>query len=193
MVPPAGRKLTRRQFAVLERIDRRVPIKVIAQDLGVSETRINQHVRALKDFYSVDSLNELVECFRAEYGTNEEEPSDVGLEAATGFSESAYRKSQLAGAGFAREKSARVDPGEIILSDVMPLGGLSPWQMATEPRVVPGMLDGENAVLIRLAAIVAIAFGILAAVVLMVTTALTLSEAMDGKAQVPADYYQPAD
>jgi len=189
MVPPAGRKLTRRQLAVLERIDRRVPIKVIAQDLGVSETRINQHVRALKDFYSVDSLNELVECYRAEYGSSEEKAAEV----APYFSESAYRKSQLADAGFAMEKSARVDPGEIILSDVMPLGGLTPWQMATEPRVVPGMLDGDNAVLIRLAAIVGIAFGILAAVVLMVTAALTLSEAMDGKAQVPEDYYQPAD
>lgn len=65
--------------------------------------------------------------------------------------------------------------------------------MASEPRIVPGVLDGDNAVLIRLAAIVGIAFGILAAVVLMVTAALTLSEAMDGKAQVPEDYYQPAD
>lgn len=193
MVPPAGRKLTRRQLAVLERIDRRVPIKVIAQDLGVSETRINQHVRALKDFYSVDSLNELVECYRAEYGTNEDAQSGTGQEAATGFSEPAYRKSQLAGAALVADKPARVDPGEIILSDVMPLGGLTPWQMASEPRIVPGVLDGDNAVLIRLAAIVGIAFGILAAVVLMVTAALTLSEAMDGKAQVPEDYYQPAD
>ena len=193
MVPPARRKLTGRQFAVLERIDRRVPIKVIAQDLGVSETRINQHVRALKDFYSVDSLNELVECYRSEFGTGEDEPAGAEAHAAPDFSESAYRKNQFEGAAYAKERPIRVDPGEIILSDVMPLGGLTPWQMASEPRVVPGMLDGDNAVLIRLAAIVGIAFGIMAAVVLMVTAALTLSEAMDGKAQVPEDYYRPAD
>jgi biotin operon repressor len=33
----------------MQRIDRRVPIKVIAQELGVSETRICQQIRALKD------------------------------------------------------------------------------------------------------------------------------------------------
>ena len=49
MPSEAPRELTDRQRAVMERIDRRVPIKVIAQELGVSETRINQHIRALKD------------------------------------------------------------------------------------------------------------------------------------------------
>ena len=56
----AARRLTDRQRAVMQRIDRRVPIKVIAQDLGVSETRINQHIRALKDVYNAGSLGELV-------------------------------------------------------------------------------------------------------------------------------------
>ena len=58
MPPGVTRKLTERQAAVMERVDRRVPIKVIAQELGVSETRINQHIRALKDIYSADSLRD---------------------------------------------------------------------------------------------------------------------------------------
>jgi DNA-binding NarL/FixJ family response regulator len=61
----AARRLTDRQRAVLQRIDRRVPIKVIAQELGVSETRINQHIRALKNVYDAGSLGELVENYRA--------------------------------------------------------------------------------------------------------------------------------
>lgn len=61
MLSGAARRLTDRQRAVMERIDRRVPIKVIAQELGVSETRINQHIRALKDVYEAASLGELVE------------------------------------------------------------------------------------------------------------------------------------
>ena len=61
MASEAARRLTDRQRAVMERIDRRVPIKVIAQELGVSETRINQHIRALKDFYEAGSLGDLVE------------------------------------------------------------------------------------------------------------------------------------
>jgi len=44
MPPDKTRPLTERQAAVMERVDRRVPIKVIAQELGVSETRINQHI-----------------------------------------------------------------------------------------------------------------------------------------------------
>lgn len=50
MLSGAAKRLTDRQRAVMERIDRRVPIKDIALELGVSETRINQHIRALKAF-----------------------------------------------------------------------------------------------------------------------------------------------
>ena len=59
-----ARILTDRQRSVMERIDRRVPIKVMAQELGISETRVNQHIRALKDIYGTESLNELVEVYR---------------------------------------------------------------------------------------------------------------------------------
>ncbi len=176
------RPLTERQSSVIRRIDRRVPIKVIAQDLGVSETRINQHIRALKDIYQVDSLNELVEQYRAE---------KTAVNAAEGgFSEPAYRISQLSGAISNRENETRVDPGEIVMNDVMPMLGNGPWNLSDEPRVVPGMLDGENAVLVRLAVIVGITFGILAAVVLTVTAAMMLSEAMEGKATIPVENNQ---
>src|SRR3546814_4831756 len=69
------------------RIDRRMPIKVIAQELGVSETRINQHIRILKDIYQVESLNELVEVYRQGRAEGESQPQDL--------SESAYRKNQV--------------------------------------------------------------------------------------------------
>ncbi|PKP63726.1 MAG: hypothetical protein CVT87_03060, partial [Alphaproteobacteria bacterium HGW-Alphaproteobacteria-9] len=61
-----------------------------------------------------------------------------------------------------------------------------------EPRVVPGVLDGEHAVLLRLGAIVGIASGILAAVVLTVTAAVALSDAMNGKAAVSVENPQVA-
>lgn len=186
------RGLTKRQLDVLKRIDRRVPIKVIAQELGVSETRINQHIRALKDFYKVDSLNELVECYREEFGEDEAPDPEVQVSPEGELSEAAYRKKQLAEDALSSDRAARVDPGEIVLSDVMPLSGLVPWKVANQPRVVPGVLDGENAVLLRLVAIIGIAIGILAAIVLTVTAAMTLSEAMDGKAAVPEDYYKSA-
>lgn len=181
MASASARKLTERQMFVLERIDRRIPIKVIANDLGVSETRVNQHIRALKDIYMVETLNELVECYREDYGDTESEQSDDPL------SESAFINSQLEKVGAPDNPSSRVDPGEIVMSDVMPISGLVPWKVQSEPKVVPGMLDGEHATVLRLAAIVGIAFGILAAVVLAVTAALTISEVLDGRATMPVD------
>lgn len=73
------------------------------------------------------------------------------------------------------------------MSDVMPLLDQAPWLRPGEPRVVPGVLDGEHAVLFRLGAIVGIASGILAAVVITITAAVTLSEATDGKAAISVD------
>jgi biotin operon repressor len=205
MVSGAARRLTDRQRAVMERIDRRVPIKVIALELGVSETRINQHIRALKDVYEAGSLGELVENYRA-LVASEAPPEgfpDRPLEAEdfvefeigiptdedllNPFSQSAYTKTQINLAADLADEPARDDPGRLVLSDAMPLIEQAPWLRPGEPRVVPGVLDGEHAVLFRLGAIVGIASGVLAAVVLTVTAAVTLSEATEGKATVSVD------
>lgn len=69
----------------------------------------------------------------------------------------------------------------------MPLLDQAPWLRPGEPRVVPGVLDGEHAVLLRLGAIVGIASGVLAAVVLTITAAKTLSDATAGKATISVE------
>lgn len=188
------RPLTQRQQAVMERIDRRVPIKMIAQDLGVSETRINQHIRALKDIYEAENLGELVERHRSEKRANNQEAQDKNLEQLKlntenqkDFSEATYSKNQVPDESEIEDESTGNDPGRLVMSDVLPLVDQAPWLRPGEPRVVPRVLDGEHAVWFRLAAIVAIAFGFLAAVVLTVTAAMTISEALDGRATVPVD------
>lgn len=195
----AARRLTDRQKAVMERIDRRVPIKVIAQELAVSETRINQHIRALKDFYAAGSLGELVENYRATLpppppgAEPDEAPPEQPLEVVAdtaglqAFSEVAYTKKQIIGPAGFDEPLLRDDPGRLVMSDAMPLFDQAPWLRPGEPRVVPGVLDGEHAVLFRLGAIVGIASGILAAVVLTVTAAKTLSDATAGKATISVE------
>lgn len=189
MASGAVRRLTERQRAVMERIDRRVPIKVIAMELGVSETRINQHIRALKDFYHAGSLGELVENFRATLPAPAPDAAsgdlpEVAPAHAPGavFSEPAYTISQVNRPAELAEFGGRDDPGHLVLGDAMPLIEQAPWLRPGEPKVVPGVLDGEHAVLFRLGAIVGIASGILAAVVLAVTAAVTLSAATEGKA-----------
>lgn len=190
----ALRPLTDRQRAVIERIDRRTPIKGIASDLGVSETRINQHIRALKDIYEAESLTDLVEAYRADKLEIEKSEEKVKVDIIQspmqnerGLSESVYNKNQVPISGLIGDPLAQDDPGALVIRDVSSMGDEAPWLRSSEPQVVPRALDGENAVLLRLVAIVGIAFGLLAAVVLTVTAAVTLSEALDERATIPVD------
>lgn len=192
----AMRPLTKRQQAVMERIDRRAPIKVIAGDLGVSETRINQHIRALKNIYEAESLADLVEAYREdkrafEQTQKSDEDEWQGLlvtEVASesgGLSESVYSKNQVPITALIGDPTAQDDPGQLVIRDVSSMVEEAPWLRPGEPTVVPRALDGEHAVWLRLVAIVGIAFGFLAALVLTVTAAVTISEALDGRAAVP--------
>ena len=192
-------KLTDRQRAVLERVDQRVPIKVIAADLNVSEARINQHIRALKDKFSVESMSDLVASYRAldlhrgtaETGRNAESKADLnaGLHAGDPrdpdpYRNSLYRKSQLQSPSQSDQKGTRDNPGEIVFSDAHHVLIDAPWMEPREPVVVPPKLDGEHAVLYRIGAMICIAFGIVAALILVVAAAVTISEVLDGKAAI---------
>lgn len=168
--------LTDRQQEVLRRIDQRVPIKVIAHDLGVSEARISQHIRALKDRFEVDSLPDLVRCYRACEGY---EPLDE-----TPYNKPLYNNSKLHDAPVLPDDGDRVDPGEIVFSDAHHVLIDVPWSGTREPVVVPAALDGPNAVLYRLAVMIGIAFGVIALVILVVTASLSLSTMMDGSAEL---------
>lgn len=197
------RPLTNRQQAVIERIDRRTPIKVIARELGVSETRINQHIRALKNIYSAESLGDLVEEYRADKNAQKEdipqddsilervewnqEPEPKSESEVEGLGEPVYSKNQVPISALLGDPSGQDDPGELVIRDVSSMVDEAPWLRPGEPQVVPRALDGEHAVWLRLVAIVGIAFGFLAAVVLTVTAAVTISEALDGRAAVPVD------
>ena len=194
MPPDAMRPLTERQAAVMERVDRRVPIKVIAQELGVSETRINQHIRALKDIYGADNLRDLVDLYRLKGGAKVE--SDAGnnvevledVEASSKpLSEDAYNIPQVPATVFGFDMGDRDNLAHVELNDASPLIERVPWLRPGEPKVVPGLLDGEHAVMFRLAAIVGIAFGLLAAAVLTATAAIMISEALSERAAVPVD------
>ncbi|WP_209348508.1 LuxR C-terminal-related transcriptional regulator [Pontixanthobacter sp. CEM42] len=179
MAGAAKKPLTEKQRAVMERIDRRVPIAVIADEMGVSETRINQHIRTLKDRFGVENLNALVEQYRlsSDYTDAPEGP----------LRKPKYSFPQAAKEPVFSDQQSRVDPGEIVLSDSHHVLIDAPWTGSREPVVVPSKLDGEQAVLYRSIAMLGIAAGIAAAVILTVSAALTVSEVLDGTAEIRTD------
>lgn len=177
------RALSARERAVVEGVDRRLPLKAIAAELGISESRVNQHIRALKERYRVNNLPDLVTAWRND---------DVEFIGEEDCRNSAWRIPQVTGDHFRGETGSRVAPGEFVLADAAPLAIEAPWTTRIEPRVVPGMLDGDNAVLMRLALIIGLAFGLVAAIVLVVTASLSLSAAFEGTAAVPDSQSDPA-
>jgi hypothetical protein len=156
----------------LVRLDRRMPIKQIAAELDVSESRVNQHIRALKDVYRVGNLKDLCDSYRVELQESGQ-PAPYRKAAST-ISEVPQRREF-------DEPEGRVAPGEFVLADVAPLAIEAPWIVRNEPRAVPGVLDGDHAVLYRLAVIIGLALAFIVLVILVVTAALSMSEASGGK------------
>src|SRR5690606_6525425 len=173
---------TERQTQVLERLDRRVPIKVIAAELAISESRVNQHVRALKQVFSARDLSDLVARYRAAADAPAESP----------FRKAAGRKNHLPAGAEAMHPTHRIAPGDLVLSDAQPLPLDAPWVTAREPRVVPGVLDGNHAVVRRLGVMVGMAAGMVAAVILTISAAVTIGDLLDGVADVPVDRTGPS-
>ncbi|MGB7372680.1 helix-turn-helix transcriptional regulator [Pontixanthobacter sp.] len=190
----ASPKLTNRQRDVLERVDRRVPIKVIAADLGLSEARINQHIRTLKDKFQCENMSELVDRYRAVSSTKTKTKSNfdaAGPRFENPYSKSLYRKSQLPDDPIFPDQEHRVGPGKIAFSDVHHVLIDASRDKPREPVVVPHIMDGRYAVLSRLGAMLGIAFGVVAAVILVVAAAVTVSEVLDGKASLNTEMNDP--
>jgi DNA-binding CsgD family transcriptional regulator len=154
----AKASLTPKQLEVLELLERRLTIAEIAYDLGVSDSAINQRIKLLKLRFAVNSHRELVELYRASH-------QDA-------FRNSTARNPQLPPTREYVEPSDRDDQGSVFrFNDSSPVRQDPPWSKRPEPTVVPGVLDGRNAGRLRLAVIVSMLLGALAAVILAVAAA----------------------
>jgi len=180
---------------VIERIERRVPIKTIASELGISPTRVNQHVRAMKDLYGVNSLGELVDIFREEFGpANDLEEPDDGCEmgVCNPFTKDALRKDEFPSAEENGERATRNDTAEFAFSDALSISVEAPWARQVEPTVVPGMLDGRNFVTARLLAMMGAALGMMSVLVLVLTSLVSLGRMLEPRWYVPETNITPS-
>jgi DNA-binding CsgD family transcriptional regulator len=169
--------LTKRQREVLERLDRRLPIKVIAAELGVSPSRVNQHIAALKRLTGANDLAELV----AQYRAGKFPPDKPPCIKVT------WTKSQLPERGDLPSTAGRTTDGEIVLADSEPIFIDAPWADFHKPSLVRRMLDGSHSVIRRLTMMLGLAAAIAAAILVTISAATELGRLIDGVAYVPVD------
>ena len=166
--------LTKRQLDVLDGISRRQSIKQIAFGLQVSESAVNQHIKALKNKLEVGSLGELAEAYRRISDRYDDRFCR----------KTASRKKQLPPLADSSDVS-REDDLEPVIAFHQPLAYemKAPWTSMVGPPVVPRVLNGENAIWVRGAAIIVMAVGMLATVMIGlgvaqgVTSALSMVQA----------------
>lgn len=160
-------RLTPRQLAVLQGIARRETIKVIAGDLQISESAVNQHIKALKARFDVHSLADLSAIYSDFSATSM--PADCR--------KAAYRKNHLPEATHLVNEPLQdeIQPVQSF-HDAMTYQRRAPWEGIEQLSVSPGVLNGANGRWYRLAAIVVITVGLFVAVVVGLGAARSLSD-----------------
>lgn len=146
-------KLTPKQHEVLRYVSENRTSKEIAWDLGISESAVNQRIEGVRIRTGSPPRAELARAYRQ------------------------YLLEQAAACNTVPDKIPQVsdvvpDPAvgaqddravPLTLSDAMTYTVTAPWQNERYGQVVPEVLDGANAGLSRIAAMVAIAVGMLLA------------------------------
>lgn len=169
--------LTEKQRDVLDLLANNRTTKEIAHALGSSESAVNRRIELLRSRLGGVTRHELARRYR-------EAKSSMALAAAVavdGGVETAEQKLQLAESGAADDKPGQDDRGPAYaLQDSLKIAIEAPWSPPGEPRIVPGVLDGDNAALTRGAAIAIILAGIVASLVLALAAVQAITDALGG-------------
>lgn len=155
--------LTEKQREVLERLARHQSIKTIADEMGVSESRVNQHIRKLKDRLGVNDAEDLVAAWME---ANQREA----------FRKTAYRKRQLPAHPDLRDERATADAALFRLQDAGAIRLTAPWETADQSRGGRGLLDGLGAKAERAGYIVRVAIGLPVALILTAAAMMAVGQ-----------------
>lgn len=164
-----------RHKQILELLDTGAPIKVIAADLGISVTRVNQLIRQLKERLGANSRYALVRAYREWQGIPAHCTKDVDTLCALSVDD--YPDNNIPGTA----------AGEFVFSDVQGFAIEAPWEKPAEPTVVLEILDGANAGPRRFIAMILLSVMIAVAIVLTLVTAMTLTQLWSGVATISSE------
>lgn len=163
---------TVRQRAVLDLLANSRTSKEIAHQLGISEAAVNRRIEMLRSRLGGVTRHELARRYR-----------EWSAETATFSSDQACEENRtqilplaaMASSGDVSPRDNIMASGEG-LRDQLAISIEAPWSQPAEPYVVPGVLDGDNALLTRGAAIGIILFAILASLVVGIAAARALAD-----------------
>lgn len=163
-------ELTPRQQAVAELIAQRRSHKEIALELGISPARVSQYVRRLKDHYNVETLGGIAQAYRALSSPRKTPP--YRFSRSTDFN--------LPETDIPPQIPLGDEPTRLPFADISAASTQSDWpglsRMSSEPRLVPGMLDGKYGTVLRIGWMFSAAIGAFAVAILALATGEALTD-----------------
>ncbi|WP_228765826.1 LuxR C-terminal-related transcriptional regulator [Sphingopyxis solisilvae] len=173
--------LTERQKAVLDQLLHARTSKEIASTLGISETSVNRRIEVVRARLGGVTRHEVIRRYRlwvdradaaGPRGRNE-------TTAAAPCVESGRQILQLAETPPTAPIPQRDSEAcYAAFEDPVVMSIEAPWKPRDEPRIVPGVLDGNNATLTRGAVIAILLAAIIASLVLILAAARALADAI---------------
>lgn len=161
--------VTSKQAAVLDLLANNRTSKEIGFALGISEAAVNRRIEVLRSRLGGVTRHELARRYRDWLAKRDAGPCV----------ETEMRNLPLAAAGCDDEKPSRDShAADLAFQDSFDFRIDAPWDRDAEPRVVPGVLDGANAMFTRGVAIAAIMLAIVVSLVLGLAVAQGLAEIM---------------
>ncbi len=160
-------EVTEKQMDVLRLLADGRTGKEIAAALEVSESAVVKRIELLRRRAGGATRAEVVRRFKAWQSQSTNQHQDETCKNVAGlFFHLENQSKQLD--QFVRDENG----SDFELADAsMPFSAFAPWQDQTEPKVVPEVLDGENAVLFRWVATVGITVGLVVSILTILAIA----------------------
>lgn len=171
--------LTAKQKAALDLLANHRTSKEIAHTLGVSETSINRRIEVVKLRLGGITRQELARRYNLWLAAQ----PDVDIKSAENSQSSCVETTgdilQLAEQSTPVESPDRDSVvGDTAFEDPIAMSIEAPWKEWNEPRIVPRVLDGDNATLTRGATIAILLLAIVASIVVALAAAKALADAV---------------
>lgn len=175
--------LTAKQKATLDLLANHRTSKEIAHALSLSETSVNRRIEAVRLRLGGITRQELARRYNqwlAAHGAaniaTAAKPAENSQSPCVESGVDNLQLVQMPGAGERPDRDSEVRT--TAFEDPIAMSIEAPWRVYSEPRIVPRVLDGDNARLTRGAAIAVLVLAIVASIVVALAAAKALADAV---------------